>query len=190
MTMWSTRPPRAVTPPAGRPISPGGTCTTPIARLRTAKLLTYTSEPLEDSVRITGTPVVSLQLSSTDTDGALHVYLEDVAPDGRVTYLTEGVLRLGHGISTEADLPYEHPGPPRSFLRADAEPLAPDVVTRVDVPLYATSVRLEAGHRVRIAIAGHDASTFAQYPDDGESVLTVAHSPASPSFLELPVATD
>ena len=28
------------------------------------KLLTYTSEPLEDSLRITGTPVVSLQLSS------------------------------------------------------------------------------------------------------------------------------
>ena len=29
------------------------------------KLLTYTSEPLKDSLRITGTPVVSLQLSST-----------------------------------------------------------------------------------------------------------------------------
>ena len=84
------------------------------------KLLTYTSEPLKDSLRITGTPVVSLQLSSTHPDGALHVYLEDVAPDGRVTYLTEGVLRLGHGMSKEAALPYEHPGPPRSFLRADA----------------------------------------------------------------------
>ena len=58
------------------------------------------------------------------------------------------------------------------------------------MPLYATSVRLEAGHRVRIAIAGHDASTFARYPDDGSAVLTVAYSPASPSFLELPIATE
>ena len=47
--------------------------------------------------------MVSLQLSSTKPDGALHVYLEDVAPDGRVTYLTEGVLRLVHGIANDAD---------------------------------------------------------------------------------------
>ena len=58
------------------------------------------------------------------------------------------------------------------------------------MPLYATSVRLEAGHRLRIAIAGHDASTFARTPTTDRSVLTVAHSPASPSFLELPVATE
>jgi predicted acyl esterase len=107
-----------------------------------------------------------------------------------VTYLTEGVLRLIHGISNEAALPYEHAGPPRSFLRADAEPLSPNSLARVDMPLYATSVRLEAGHRLRIAIAGHDTSTFAQYPEQATPVLTVVHSPASPSFLELPVATE
>ncbi len=155
-----------------------------------AKLLTYTSAPLEDDLRITGTPVVSLHVSSTHADGALHVYLEDVAPDGRVTYLTEGVLRLIHGVSSDADLPYQHPGPPRSFLRADAEPLTPGVVTPIEMPLFATSVRLEAGHRLRIAIAGHDASTFARYPVEGAPVLTVVHSPDSPSFLELPVATE
>ena len=69
-------------------------------------------------------------------------------------------------------------------------PLTPNTVSRVDMPLYATSVRLEAGHRVRIAIAGHDASTFAQYPEDGSTVLTVAYAPASPSFLELPIAAE
>ena len=153
-----------------------------------ARLLTYTSAPLEADVRITGTPVVSLHLASTHADGALHVYLEDVAPDGQVTYLTEGILRLIHGVSDDTDLPYEHPGPPRSFRRADAEPLTPGEVVRIEMPLYATSVRLEAGHRLRIAIAGHDASTFASYPENGDPVLTVVHSPASPSFLELPVA--
>jgi putative CocE/NonD family hydrolase len=134
--------------------------------------------------------VLSLHLSSTHPDGALHVYLEDVSPDGRVTYLTEGILRLIHNVSDEAALPYDHPGPPRSFRRADAGPLTPGELTQVDVPLYATSVRLEAGHRLRIAIAGSDASTFAQYPETGAPVLTVVHSPASPSFLELPVATE
>jgi putative CocE/NonD family hydrolase len=155
-----------------------------------ASLLTYTGAPLEADLRITGTPVLSLHLSSTHADGALHVYLEDVAPDGRVTYLTEGILRLIHNVSDEAALPYEHPGPHRSFRRADAGPLTPGELTQVDVPLYATSVRLEAGHRLRIAIAGHDASTFARYPETGAPVLTVVHSPTNPSFLELPVATD
>ena len=152
-----------------------------------ARLLTYTGAPLDAVVRITGTPVVSLHLASTEADGALHVYLEDVAPDGRVTYMTEGILRLIHGVSDDTDLPYEHPGPPRTFRRAEAVPLTPGEVVRVEMPLYATSVRLEAGHRLRIAIAGHDASTFARYPEEGEPVLTVVHSPASPSFLELPV---
>jgi uncharacterized protein len=155
-----------------------------------SRLLTYTGAPLVADLRITGTPVVSLQLSSTHTDGALHVYLEDVAPDGRVTYLTEGILRLIHGGSDDAGLPYEHPGPARAFRRTDAEPLTPSEEARVEMPLYATSVRLEAGHRLRIAIAGHDASTFARYPDDGAPVLTVVHSPASQSFLELPVTTE
>ena len=155
-----------------------------------AGLLTYTSGPLEGPLRITGTPVVSLHVSSTHPDGALHIYLEDVAPDGRVTYLTEGILRLIHNVSEKAGLPYETLGPPRAFRRDDAGLLTPGEVVRVELPLYATSVRLEAGHRLRVAIAGHDASTFAQYPEGDEPVLTVVHSPASPSFLELPVATD
>jgi putative CocE/NonD family hydrolase len=154
------------------------------------KLLTYTSAPLDEAVRITGTPVVSLQISSTHADGALHVYLEDVAPDGHVTYLTEGILRTIHGTSDDANLPYEHPGPSRSFLRADANPLSPGRVGPVEMPLYATSVRIEAGHRLRIAIAGHDASTFATYPKDEVPTLTVVHAPDSASFLELPVAAE
>jgi predicted acyl esterase len=107
-----------------------------------------------------------------------------------VTYLTEGVLRLIHRVSDATDLPYEQSGPPRTFRRADAEPLTPGEVVRVEMPLYATSVRLEAGHRLRIAIAGNDASTFARYPQEGAQVLTVVHSPASPSSLELPVASE
>jgi uncharacterized protein len=155
-----------------------------------AKLLTYTSAPLETDIRITGTPRVSLQLFSTHADGALHVYLEDVAPDGRVTYITEGILRLIHGTSESELLPYEHPGPPRSYLRGDARPLVPGELVQVELPLFATSVRLETGHRIRVAISGEDTSTFARYPRDEAPVVTVVHSPASLSLLELPVADD
>jgi putative CocE/NonD family hydrolase len=47
------------------------------------KLLTYTSAPLETDVEITGHPVVSLFLTSTQTDGAFFVYLEDVDENGK-----------------------------------------------------------------------------------------------------------
>ena len=76
-----------------------------------AKLLTYTSEPLKAAVRVTGAPVVSLHVSSSLADGALHIYLEDVAPDGRVTYLTEGVLRLIHGDLRLSRGTVQAPGP-------------------------------------------------------------------------------
>lgn len=60
------------------------------------KLLTYTSAPLSSDTEITGNALVTLRLASTRTDAALHVYLEEVAPDGRVTYLTEGILRAAN----------------------------------------------------------------------------------------------
>ncbi len=58
-----------------------------------SRLLTYTGPALTSDTEITGQPIVKLRVASTHTDGNFIVYLEDVAPDGRVTYLTEGELR-------------------------------------------------------------------------------------------------
>jgi uncharacterized protein len=64
-------------------------------RRRTDKaLLTFTSEPLPADVQVVGFPVVFLCLTTSGSDGAIYVYLEDVAPDGRVSYVTEGCLRF------------------------------------------------------------------------------------------------
>lgn len=169
----------------------GGDVVYPDRRDEDAKLLTYTSAPLRRPLRLTGAPLLSLPLASTHIDGALHVYLESVAPDGRVTYLTEGILRLVHRADPGAALPYSPLDPRlprRSFRRADAAPLVPGEVVRVELPLFSTSVRLEAGHRVRIAVAGHDASLFARYPAEGDPELTVWRSAERPAWLELPVA--
>jgi putative CocE/NonD family hydrolase len=57
------------------------------------RLLTYTSPPLERDLEITGYPVVTLWVASTEEDGAFFVYLEDVDELGVVRYLTEGLLR-------------------------------------------------------------------------------------------------
>lgn len=150
------------------------------------KLLTYTSAPLEQAIEVTGNPLVTLNLEATQPDAALHVYLEDVSPDGRVTYLTEGILRAANRrISTEQP-PYRIAGPYHSLRRADVQPLTPGAASEVVVALYAISARVPAGHRIRIAVAGANADVFERIPANGDVTLTVHRSRLAASFVDLP----
>lgn len=153
------------------------------------KLLTYTTEPLTDATEITGNPIITLHMASTTSDSAFHVYLESVAPDGRVTYITEGILRAIHRHISDAEPPYVQTGPYHSFLRQDALPLVPNEVAEISFQLYATSVMIPQGHRIRVAIAGHDASMFERYPADETPVWTVHRNSAYPSSIQLPIQT-
>jgi putative CocE/NonD family hydrolase len=152
------------------------------------KLLVYTGEPLARDVEVTGSPILTLALASTAGDGAIHAYLEDVSPEGRVTYLDEGVFRVIHRKEVDPDsLPYRPLGPAHSFLRADAEPLHPGEVATIRFALLPTSVLLRRGHRIRLALAGADAGLFQRYPAEGTPVWTVHRDREHPSFLELPM---
>jgi hypothetical protein len=151
------------------------------------KLLTYTTLPFDEDVEITGSAYITLHLSSTHADGALHVYLEDVNPDGRVTYITEGILRLIHHRLSQEEPAYVQLGPYHSFKRADARPLVPGEITPVRFSLYATSALIRTGHALRVAIGGHDASTFARYPAEGEPELRILHTPEHPSHIHVPM---
>jgi putative CocE/NonD family hydrolase len=154
-----------------------------------AKLLTYTSEPMARDVEITGHPLVTLYVRSTATDGAFFVYLEDVAPDGRITYITEGQLRAISRKVAEGEPDYHRYGPYRTFERADAEELVPGEVAELGFDLWATSVLIRSGHRVRVAIAGADDGLFARYPRDGSvPVITVERNAGFPSRIVLPMA--
>ena len=164
----------------------GGDIVYPDRAAEDTKLLTYTTAPFARDVEVTGTPVVTLYVTSTATDGAFFAYLEDVAPDGRVTYLTEGQLRALHRREAD-DPPYVPLGPYHSYLRRDAEPLVPGEMTEIRLGLYATSVLIREGHSLRVALAGHDASVFARYPASGTPVLTVERNGVHASRVEVPV---
>jgi hypothetical protein len=151
-----------------------------------AKLLTYTSDLLQSDTEITGSPVLSLELATSARDGAVHAYLEDVAPDGRVTYLTEGVFRLINRIRTNAPLPYEPLGPRHSYLRSDAVLMTAMRPERVEFEMFATSVLLRKGHRIRVALAGADRDNFALIPADIPPRWTVYRSRERLSFIEFP----
>jgi hypothetical protein len=151
------------------------------------KLLVYDSAPLDADLEITGTPFLTLEMSSTTSDGALHAYLEDVSSEGRVTYVDEGIFRVIHRKEAEPkSLPYEPLGPAHSFLRKDAEPLTPGEATRIRFALCPTSVLLRKGHRIRVALAGADASVFWRYPAEGTPTWTVYREAQRASFVELP----
>jgi putative CocE/NonD family hydrolase len=151
------------------------------------RLLTYTSRPLAKNTEITGYPVVTLFVASTAPDGAFYVYLEDVDAKGRVTYVTEGQLRAIHRQASPQPPPYRMLVPYHSFRRRDAKPLEPGQVAELNFGLLPTSVLVRKGHRLRIAIAGHDKDTFERIPEEGIPVLEVQRSRVYASHVDLPV---
>jgi uncharacterized protein len=146
-------------------------------------LLTFTSGPLPADVHVLGFPVVTLRLATSGTDGAVYVYLEEVGPGGEVSYLTEGCLRFLHRRTAGPAEPARL-GVPRTFARSDALRVVPGHLMGLTVPLLPVSAVVPAGHRVRVAIAGHDASCFTRY---GPAEETFTLRLGRDSHLDLPV---
>ena len=149
--------------------------------------LAYTSPPMPSDVEITGHPVVTLHVSSSEPDGAFYVYLEDVDPSGRVTYVTEGQLRALHRKVSPSRSPYALLVPYHTFRCEDAAPLVPGEAAELRFGLHPTSVLIRKGHRIRVLIAGHDAGTFARIPAEGTPTITIARSRGRPSCIDLPL---
>jgi uncharacterized protein len=151
-----------------------------------AKLLTYTSAALHHRVEVTGHPIVTLFVTSTASDGTFFVYLEDVDARGRVAYVTEGQLRAINRRLSDAVSPYRQVVPYRTFKRADAQPLVVGEIAELTFDLLPTSYLFQRGHRIRIAIAGADASHFAILPG-GPPTIAVHRSRRHASRIDLPV---
>lgn len=150
------------------------------------KLLTYTSAPVDRPVEVTGHPVVTLFLTSTASDGTFFVYLEDVDERGRTAYVTEGQLRAIHRRLSDARPPYSQVVPYRTFKRGDAQPLVAGEIAELTFDLLPTSYLFQPAHRIRVAIAGADASHFAILPG-GPPTVRVYRSRLRASRIDLPV---
>jgi uncharacterized protein len=150
------------------------------------RLATWDSPVLEADYEITGTPAVELHVRSSELDFAMHLYLEEVAPDGVVTYLTEGELRASHRRLGSGDPPYETYGPWHTFASADAEPVAPGEIAVLSFTLWPISVVVPAEHRLRIALAGCDSGIFSRVPALGDVALEILHGPTHPSKVLVP----
>lgn len=150
--------------------------------------LVYAGEPLERDMEITGTAVATLFLAASADDGAVFAYLEAEDAAGEVRLLSEGMLRFEHrGLSPDA--PYFALGPWHSFTQEALLPCVPGEIMELVVDLLPVSVRVPAGSRLRLALAGADADQFARLPAEGGAAFTVYRGAQRPSRLTLPVLT-
>ena len=95
----------------------------------------------------------------------LHVALTDVRPDGHSTLICQGWVATAH---------------------AAGGPLNPGTRAALTVPLYATSYRLTAGHRLRLVMTGADFPLL--WPARPNPRLTVFSGGADGTYVLLPVA--
>lgn len=150
-------------------------------------IVSYTSEALARDTEVTGVPVATLEIQSSAADGAFFVYLEDVAPDGKVSYITEGELRALHRKVSPPSLGRASLGPHHSMASADGEALEPGEPAELKIGLWATSVLVKAGHRLRLAIACADVDTFTRIPAEGPVTVDILRDALHATRLELPV---
>ena len=152
-----------------------------------AKLLTYTSEPFERDTELVGNPSVTLYIATTGKDPEFFSYLEDVGPDGRVTYLTEGLFRAVHRRPAALrELPYAQAEPAKSYLRKDAQPMVPGEVAQVTFPVFPVAALIRRGHCLRLSLAGADRSTF-RYGGDTAEAWRVERTRAQPSGITVSI---
>ncbi|MBE1533153.1 CocE/NonD family hydrolase [Actinomadura algeriensis] len=98
--------------------------------------LVFDSEPFAERCELLGSPVVRLELAADRPQAMVAVRLSDVAPDGRATRVSYGLLNLTHRDG--------HDSP---------EPLRPGERYEIAVPMNAMAQAFPPGHRVRLSIS-------------------------------------
>ena len=127
--------------------------------------LVFLSAPLTDTKEILGAPQLHLRFSSDKPQALVAVRLNDVAPDGRSTRVTVGLLNLTHRDS------HEH-----------ATALTPGQTYTATVDLDDIAHAFPPGHRIAVSIS----TTYYPIAWPSPELATLAIQ-LGESWLELPV---
>ncbi len=143
-------------------------------------VLVYTGEVLDEPLEITGNVTMTLHAASSAPDCDFVARLVDVHPDGYAWNVVDGVVRARfRGSTSEPSL------------------IEPGRVYAYEIDLWATSIVVAAGHRLRVEIASSCFPRWIRNPQTGEEPVRattfapahqqVFHDGARPSHLTLPV---
>ncbi len=98
--------------------------------------LVFDSGELTERVEILGSPTVELEVSASEPVAMIAARLSDVAPDGRATRVSYGLLNLTH-----------------RDLTGTPEPLEPGRRYRATIQLNAVAQGFDPGHRIRLSLS-------------------------------------
>ena len=143
-------------------------------------VLVYTSEPLQQGLRIAGPLRAELFVSSSAPDTDFTVKLVDVFPDGKALNIQEGALRMRYRDG------YAQP-----------QLMTPGQIYKASVDVRAIAYYLPPGHRLRLQVSSsnfprleRNLNTGGNNYDESEPVAArnrVHRSSAYPSAVLLPV---
>ena len=125
-------------------------------------VLVYTSPTLEDPYTVLGSVYVTLFAASSAPDTDFVARLVDVYPDGRAICVADGILRASARES------YPAPGVIRPVAPS---PIEPGEVYEYVIDLWATSITLLPGHRLRVEITSSSHPRWERNLNTGESAV-------------------
>jgi len=158
----------------------------PDRRDEVLKLLSFDLPAFESDMELVGTPVIYLNIATSSEDPTFHVYLQDVSPEGVVTYLTEGILRAVHR-QPASELSYHSGLAAHSFRRDDSLPVIPGTALDIEFALLPIAARIRSGHHLRISLAGNDASLSIDPPGEGSDTFILTMGGENASAITLPL---
>ena len=154
---------------------------------REQEMLSFTTAAFVQQTELTGHATVQLHVSTSEHDAGVFVYLSEVDVDGRSWFITEGLLRLLHRAETPPPPSYQVSWPYRTFRHEHARHMMPGAAETVRFALLPVSWTVQAGNRLRVAIAGGDADHFAQVTHGRPPRLAFTLGGEGGSFIDLPL---
>jgi uncharacterized protein len=154
------------------------------------KGLTYTSDPLDSDIEVTGHPIVHLWVTSTAPDGNFFAFLEEVDQNGISHYVTDRGIRASRRATSQQS-PWTEMGIP--FHRAyqeDYAPLPTGKPVELVFDIYATSYIFRKGNRIRVTITCSHLPTYQLSPSltfDPPPLVSIYQDREHPSCITLPI---
>jgi putative CocE/NonD family hydrolase len=140
-------------------------------------VLTYTSAPLEESLDVIGNVSLRLFTKSSVEHCDYFARLLDVHPDGKSINICDGLARVKPGSGD----------------------LLPDGSRMVEIDMWATAVKIQVGHRIRLMVSSGAHPRYYRNLGTNEPLTNTAkvvpsehsiyHDPDHPSCLLLPVTS-
>lgn len=153
--------------------------------------LSFTTAAATEPVQISGAANLRLYVASTGQEGTWTVTVNDVAPDGTSTVLTNGGLTVANRALDRAQSEWDADGnllhAHHYLTRVRKLPVPVDVPVAIDIDLVPTDAVIDAGHRLRVDVYAASFPRFLTLVPD----LIKARSrkqrlvldPAHPSYL-------